>query len=344
MPMNTPETNPYIRDILDQPAALVRTVEMLAECSDAVEASRRSTSRVVLTGMGASYHALVPLYYVLASQSRDVHLVETSELVHSLSALLVPGATMVVTSQSGESAEVLALLSSVPPDVTVIGVTNTADGTLATEASALVLTAAGAEHSVSSKTYTTALVALHWIGQILIGAGGEQAVEGLHETAAAVGRYLEKWPAHVGFMRARVGDASTVTLVGRGVSLATVGCGALILRESAHIAAGGMSSAAYRHGPIEMASRDEYVLAFAGAGQIGALVERLVADIRGVGGVCDAVRVGRGEGPLSLPEVPALLRPVVEILPAQVLSVALAERGGHSAGQFTRIEKVTKVE
>ena len=88
-----------------------------------------------------------------------------------------------------------------------------------------------------------------------------------------------------------------------------------------------MSGAAYRHGPIEVASPGEYVLAFRRR-TAGALVERLVSDIRDVGGASDSVRVGSGAGPLVIPEVPPLLRPVLEILPAQVLSVALAERTG----------------
>ena len=151
--------------------------------------------------MGASYHALVPLYYVLASGAREVHIVETSELVHSLQGLLTPGSTLIVTSQSGESAEVVSLLSLVPDEVTVIGVTNTADGTLAAEADALVLTAAGSEHSVSSKTYTTAFVAFHWLGRILVGEDDKRAMTRLAETAEAAARYLDDWSSHVDSMR-----------------------------------------------------------------------------------------------------------------------------------------------
>ena len=41
-------------------------------------------------------------------------------------------------------------------------------------------------------------------------------------------------------------------LVGRGASLASVATGALIIKESDHFHAEGMSSAAFRHGPFEM--------------------------------------------------------------------------------------------
>jgi len=45
-----------------------------------------------------------------------------------------------------------------------------------------------------------------------------------------------------------------------------------------------------------------------------------------------------------LPTVPALGLPVLEILPAQVLSVALARLQNHLPGQFTWGSKVTSAE
>ena len=43
------------------------------------------------------------------------------------------------------------------------------------------------------------------------------------------------------------------------------------------------------------------------------------------------------------PEVPESVQPIVEILPVQMLSLALAARDGIEAGRFERASKITDV-
>jgi len=343
--MNAPRSNPYVRDILGQPEALSRTIERLPGARESGGIAARSTGRLILTGMGASFHALIPLYYALVRRGRgDVHLVETSELVHGLLDLVTPGAVIVATSQSGRSAEIVSLLSVIPPDVTVIGVTNTSDGTLASDADVVILTDAGEEHSVSSKTYTTALLALEWVGRVLGGTSSDRLTRGFSAVAPSFAAYLERWDRSVGEMGEMLGESMSVTLVGRGESLASTGMGALILREASHAPATGMSSAAYRHGPIDMASPDEFVLAFAGAADTRPFIEHLVEDVRSYGGTAGLVRAGDESDPLTIPVTAPWMGPILEILPVQVLTVAVAERTGRRAGEFSHIGKVTTVE
>ena len=51
-----------------------------------------------------------------------------------------------------------------------------------------------------------------------------------------------------------------------------------------------------------------------------------------------------GEGPFALPAVPEGVRPVLELLPPQMISLALAYLGGREPGRFERITKVTTTE
>ena len=69
-----------------------------------------------------------------------------------------------------------------------------------------------------------------------------------------------------------------------GDSLAAVGTGALIVKESDHFHAEGMSSAAFRHGPFEMLSEDTFVVIFSGDEKTRDLNRRLLADIQQDGG------------------------------------------------------------
>jgi len=69
-------------------------------------------------------------------------------------------------------------------------------------------------------------------------------------------------------------------LVGRGLSLAAVGTGALIVNEADHFHAEGMSSAAFRHGAFAMVDEETFVVVFAGDGKTQSLNGKLLEDVR----------------------------------------------------------------
>jgi glucosamine--fructose-6-phosphate aminotransferase (isomerizing) len=104
-----------------------------------------------------------------------------------------------------------------------------------------------------------------------------------------------------------------------------------------------MHAADFRHGPLEMVSAGFAALIFAGAGPTSVLNRELAREILSYGGRAiwlDAVRD---------PEIPTILfpktsertRPIVEILPMQILTLAMAKRNGLDAGVFHRVRKIT---
>jgi len=134
-----------------------------------------------------------------------------------------------------------------------------------------------------------------------------------------------------------------VFLVGRGESLAAAQTGALTIKESAHFHAEGMSSAALRHGPFEMLKEGIFVGVFAGDAKTRELNERLVKDINGT--AARAVLFAEdAQGVCRLPRVPDALRTIEEVLPVQMMMLALAALAGREAGKFERATKVTAEE
>jgi glucosamine--fructose-6-phosphate aminotransferase (isomerizing) len=105
-----------------------------------------------------------------------------------------------------------------------------------------------------------------------------------------------------------------------------------------------MSGAAFRHGPMEMLDADVFVLAFAGASRTRALDETLVADARAAGARAFLAAEHAPEPALRLPPVAELARPVVELLPVEMITLALAALDGREAGRFERVTKVTSTE
>lgn len=327
----------YLGDILDQPRALRSAAAGFKPAPGLDGIARRLAGggfrRVVLTGMGSSLYALYPLSLRLNNDGYCCLHVETAELVHSLPRVLTPETLVIAVSQSGRSGEIVRLLGMLPDGAPLIGVTNDASSPLAERAGAVVLLNAGTESTVTCKTYVATLMALEWLCCAL--RGGEPA--GFDGAAAAVEGYLATWRERVEEFMRLLDGVTHVFVTGRGDSLAAAETGGLILKESAHAAAEGMSCPAFRHGPFEMLGPHVFVMVF--EGDAPALNRRLADDIIAAGG--RAMLFAEGE---NLPRVARPLRPVVEILPVQMVSLALAALAGREAGKFERASKITSVE
>jgi glucosamine--fructose-6-phosphate aminotransferase (isomerizing) len=105
-----------------------------------------------------------------------------------------------------------------------------------------------------------------------------------------------------------------------------------------------MSSAAFRHGPLEMASPELFVLVFSGMGAGRRLNQKLVEDISAAGGKSALVGASGNPGIFCLPQVAMSALPLLEILPVQMVSLALAGLSGREAGLFSQCSKLTDVE
>jgi glucosamine--fructose-6-phosphate aminotransferase (isomerizing) len=328
---------PYLRDILDQPAAL-RGAAAGFESSPGLESIARRLAagayrRVVLTGMGSSLSALYPLYLRLNHAGHCCLHVETAELVHSLAGLLAPDTLAVAVSQSGRSGEIVRLAGMLPPEVSLVAVTNDPASPLAARAGCVVPLNAGPESTVTCKTYVTTLLALEWLRRQLQGGPAPESVE----AAAAVEEYLSTWRARVDEFMRLLGGVTHVFVTGRGDSLAAAETGGLILKEAACVAAEGMSCAAFRHGPLELLGPHVFVMIF--QGDAADLNRRLAEDVIAAGGRARLFSEGA-----DLPALARPLRPIAEILPVQMVSLALAALKGREAGRFERASKITAVE
>jgi glucosamine--fructose-6-phosphate aminotransferase (isomerizing) len=228
--------------------------------------------------------------------------------------------------------------------VETLGVTNTADSPLAAQATAVLLTHAGEEATVACKTHLATQMALAWLGTRLTGGDPEATRAALATTIPAVRRYLEDWRAHVEELAGLLAGVRAVYSVGRGPSLGTVCSAGLITKEATHRPSEGLSSAAFRHGPMEMLDEGVFVLVFAGEERTRALNESLVADVRAAGARAFLVAEDAVHAALRLPTVPSVARPVVEMLPVEMLTLAIPALDGREAGTFRVGGKVTTVE
>jgi len=339
---------PYLHDILEQPRAIRETLTALAHAQRLNEftsnLSPSSYPSVVLTGMGGSFQVLHPLYLKLIELGFPVRMAEASELIYFMPRLLNRDTLLIVVSQSGRSAEIVRLLSKERERPTILAITNDAASPLAVESDVVTLIQAGREASVSCKTTTASLAALAWIADRISGRDPRITYEELEAAALAVERYLERRQAHVETLCVELQGIRHLFVAGRGCSLAATGIGGMIMKEAAHFHSEAMSCAAFRHGPFEMLSDVCFVLVFAGDAQVEPLNRNSVDDVRQTGARSALAGQDAKLDVFRLPAVSKAALPIVEMIPLQMVSLALASLAGREAGKFDRIGKVTRSE
>jgi glutamine---fructose-6-phosphate transaminase (isomerizing) len=338
----------YFHDLLDQPVALEKTFEQLQSTAPAKklisQLNKGKFDSIVLTGMGSSFHGLHPLLIQLTQAGFPAVHVETSELIYYRETLLNRKSLIVAVSQSGQSAEIIRLLQQNRRRAPIIAVTNTPDSPLAKHSDAVILTDAGAEFSVSCKTYVAALMALRFLGNELCGTPQARTRRELRAVVPQVRAYLSRWKEHVESIVPKISRVRHLFLAGRGPSLAAVGAGALILKESTQFPAEGLSSAAFRHGPFEMLGPESLLLIFSGDSKTRDLNQRLFNEARQREGYVELVSMKKSNGAFCVPQTSPATLPILEILPVQMLTLALSVVAGKTPGQFRFATKITTVE
>ena len=344
--------NPYILDILSQPAAVKDAITKFDPAPLAPLAAangRGSFDRIVLSGMGGSLYASYPAWLTLAAAGQPALWVDTAELIHHAPGLITAKTLLWLFSQSGKSAEIVSALDfdRVQRPAALLAAVNDLDSSLAqagktfNDSSAFVPIDAEVEKTVSTRTYTNTLAIGQLAALALLGRSIDSARASLLETAAAMEEYLSNWEERVEKLSQQIRYPKRLAILGRGPSMAAVYTGTLILGEAAKFMAAPYQAGEFRHGPLELANPDLTVLLFAGPEETRDLNRRLFGDLRKYQVNVFWIGPGSGEGQIELPDVPAIGRPMMEILPIQLLSIHLARQIGVEPGHFFRTGKIT---
>lgn len=335
---------PYIQDILSQPEALRNALENYS--TSALEKTNLADfDRVIISGMGSSYNAAYPALIELSEQPVPAQLVNAAELVHSLAGMIGARSLLWLNSQSGRSAELVHLLERIKPTppAHLLTFVNDISSPMGERADICMPIHAGTEATVSTKTYVN-MLAVNLLAAIQL-SGGDlgSALQEMRSAADAMATYLADWETHVKELDGLLGDFEQLFLIGRGSSMSAVWNGSLINKEAAKSAFEGMHAADFRHGPLELVTQGFAALILAGPTQTSTLNRDLALEIISYGG--KAIWMDSTPDPeiptLLLPRTSELTRPLVEILPIQMLTFAMADRKGLEAGKFRHVSKVT---
>jgi glutamine---fructose-6-phosphate transaminase (isomerizing) len=340
--------NPYIQDILDQPRALLAGLdgypfERIESLHSQLQ--RGEFNRIVMTGMGASYNAAYPAWLMMLKQSIPVVHINAAELLHFGQSMIDNRTLLWVNSQSGRSVEVVRLLEYLKDNRPAfqLSMTNYLHSPTAQAADIAVPIYAGEEKTVSTKTYTNTLALLMLTAEQLLGANWQGLMDRMRNAAEAMQEYLNLWQEKVAELDSILGSLDQVLILGRGQSMAAVWNGSLIQKEAARCVFEGMNAADFRHGPLELASKRLTVLILEGHPETSGLNHELALEVIRLGG--KSIWISFQQDPdlptIQLPRVDEDVRPLLEILPMQMMSIAMAKRAGLEPGMFHHIGKVT---
>ena len=300
---------------------------------------------MIISGMGSSHFATFGLWSSLVRLGVPAWWVETTQLLDLADGLVAPHSLLWLTSQSGESAETVALLDRLRRDhIHVVGVTNNPDSSLGRGADTRIDLVAGDEATVSTKSYVNTLAAVRLVDATLTGTG-PSALGSLRATEDSLAEYLGGLEEHV----QAVGDFAEgrhLLLTGRGGAAASAKTAGLILKEAAKVPVEGLTAGALRHGVIELAGPGLAVTFFDhGPGAHRDQNDRLASDLAAAGTEIAWVTGDGSDGRRRLPapagtDIDPTIRDAAAL---QTLSFALAQRAGVTAGDFTFASKVTDI-
>ena len=321
-------------------AQLIRNAPIVSALAQRL---RAAPPRAVVTfGRGSSDHAATYARYLIETRLG----VMTSSAAPSVSSVYdaspgMEGMLCLVISQSGRSPDLLAAAQAASAaGAEVVALVNDEASPLAAQADLTIPLSAGPERSVAAtKSYIAALaaaaqLAAYWLEDAAL----LTALDGLPDLLAEAWR--QPWAA----APARLVDARSLYVLGRGVGFGIAQEAALKFKETCGLHAEAFSTAEVRHGPMALVGHGFPILAFAQDDEtrpgVEAAVEACVnqgAMVMKVGGV-DQGGVTR----LPAPSAHPVLEPIVFVQGFYRMVCELAVARGFDPDRPPHLSKVTE--
>jgi len=346
--------DPFLAEIAGQPDALRRAGTALVDQRPALERIREvgtAARTLVFTGMGSSYDACYPAVNDLAGRGVPSLLVDTAELLHFRRPILTTQTLLTIVSQSGESAEIVKLVGEIAKQRTrpvVLSITNGLANDLAKRADIRLDTMAGQETGPSTLTFVASMAQLSGVTRLLAGDGVDTAIDRTRTAAEGAARVVERLlddpEAQGAELESWLGGKDVTVVLGRGPARAAAEMGALLLKECG-VMAESLESAAFRHGPLELAGPNMAAILLATEPETRRLDLGLARDLVDAGASVLVVtpdgEAPKGAHALATGYQDRALVSAVSIVPIQLLAWKLAVTSGRTPGAYTRASKVT---
>jgi glutamine---fructose-6-phosphate transaminase (isomerizing) len=280
-----------LKEIHEQPAALVDTLNGLLDRANVapfpladMPAAKLlgDATDIVFIACGTSWHAALLGKYWLERYARIPVSVELASEFRYRRPVLSKNTLVIAMSQSGETADTLAVVRQVRGlGVKTLGISNVRGSTISREADAMLYTFAGPEIGVAAtKTFSSQMLAVliiaGYLGVLRGGGKANPELAGLFDGLLRLSHLLSNelngestqtsstgLSARAHEVAARISQHKGFFFIGRGYSFPIALEGALKLKEIAYVHAEGYAGGELKHGPIAMIDEDMVVVVLA---------------------------------------------------------------------------------
>lgn len=325
----------------------------------------RRITKITIAASGSSRHAGIVGEFMLERVARIPVEVDFASQYCYRDPVVGPNELTIVISQSGTTVDTLAALHEARRKGSKsLAICNVADSPLTRDADSTLLTCAGEEVAIAAtKSFTTQMTALFllsaYIAQIrgISHAAVESALRELSTLPEQLRRALSTDETVQSFAKEFYQYRDCIYM-GRDIDYPIALEGALKLKEISYIHAEGYPTGELKHGPTALVNEHLpiVVLAMHDSSDEGSVLRygKSVSNIREFvdRGIPVLAVITEGDSEVfklapyvvSVPDVPVLLQPLVEVIPLQLLAYYIAVRGGHNVDRPRNLSKSVVVE
>ena len=361
-----------LKEIFEQPTAARETIlgrvsqdsgKVFLEEMKISDAQLKGIEKVTILACGTSWHSALVGKFLIEHFARVPVEVDYGSEYRYRHPIVTPNTLAVVITQSGETADTLAALREAKhAGARSLSICNVVGSMATRETDGTIYTHAGPEIGVAStKAFTTQLVALYLLGLrlgqvrgVLSAEASRPHVDALLQLPVVLEQTLKIAPA-IEEIAARFHTRTDFLYLGRGINYPIALEGALKLKEISYIHAEGYPAGEMKHGPIALIDEQMPVVALAPHDHVFEKMIGNMQEVKARGGAVIAVTT-RGDRKLAsildpehdfvleVPPAPALLTPIVMVLPLQLLAYDIAVRRGCDVDQPRNLAKSVTVE
>lgn len=204
---------------------------------------------VVITGMGSSNYSPIVMSYYLNLNGFPTTVFEATDLAYYGIDIIRPDSLVIVVSKGGESEEVKDLIYRIKASHFILGVSDDINSTLSKNSNKLLRIYAGVEKAPTTKSFICTIGLLMAFSYYLTENDYVKSIEEIYKASYITDNLFTSLKDKILEAKDFLGEFNYINILGRGPSLAVALQSALVFKEEAKIAAEGMSSNAFEHGP-----------------------------------------------------------------------------------------------
>lgn len=356
-----------LKEIHEQPKAIKDTLtsrisldhDIVLDKITITEETLKNIDRIYMVACGTAYHAAVVGKYVIEKLAKIPVEVDIASEFRYRDPLITEKSLIIVVSQSGETADTLAVLrDGKKKGARVIAITNVVGSSASREADDVLYTWAGPEIAVAStKAYVTQLIAMYIIAlhfASLKKTLSQDEIYNIKKAMLELPALAEETLKHKDVLQKFASQTymeRDMFFLGRGLDYAVSMEGSLKLKEISYIHSEAYAGGELKHGPIALIEKGTVVIATLTQKD---LIDKMVSNIKEVvtrGAKVMAITIEGNkdiektvDSVIYIPETLDILSPVLSVISLQLISYYMAKQKACDVDKPRNLAKSVTVE